>query len=110
MSWGVGAGGLLNDSCGKASECPEVSWPAVTALPSFFNLILAALGLHCSTQAFSSCRAWASLCGGFSCCGAQALGAQASVVVAHGVSCSMACVIFPDQGLNLCPLHCKADS
>ena len=32
----------------------------------------------------------ASLCGGFPCCGAQALGAQASVVVAHGLSsCSL---------------------
>ena len=30
-----------------------------------------------------SCSAWASHCGGFSCCGAQALGSQVSVVVAH---------------------------
>ena len=29
------------------------------------------------------CGAWASHCGGFSCCGAQALGARASVVVAR---------------------------
>ena len=28
-----------------------------------------------------------------------------SVVVAHGPSCSTACGIFPDQGLNPCPLH-----
>ena len=28
----------------------------------------------------------ASHCSGFSCCGAQALGTQASVVVAHGLS------------------------
>ena len=32
------------------------------------------------------CGAWASHCSGFSCCGAWALGAQASVVVAHGLS------------------------
>ena len=32
------------------------------------------------------CGARASHCGGFSCCGAQALGARASVVVAHGLS------------------------
>ena len=32
------------------------------------------------------------------------------VVVAHGLSCSTACGIFPDQGLNLCPLHWQADS
>ena len=28
-----------------------------------------------------------------------------SVVVAHGPICSAACGIFPDQGLNPCPLH-----
>ena len=33
-----------------------------------------------------------------------------SVVVAHGLSCSTACGIFPDQGLNPCPLHRQADS
>ena len=33
-----------------------------------------------------------------------------SVVVAHGPSCSAACVIFPDQGSNLCPPHWQADS
>ena len=32
------------------------------------------------------CGAWASHCGGFSCCGARALGMQASVVVACGLS------------------------
>ena len=57
-----------------------------------FNLFLAALGFHCCAWAFSSCiergatlccGAWASHCGGFSCCGARALGAWASVVVAR---------------------------
>ena len=40
-----------------------------------------------------------------------ALGFQSavSVVVVHGLSCSAACGIFPDQGLNPCPLHCQAD-
>ena len=33
-----------------------------------------------------------------------------SVVVAHGPSCSATCGIFPDQGLNPCPLHWQADS
>ena len=32
------------------------------------------------------CGAWASHCGGFSCCGARALGVRASVVVACGLS------------------------
>ena len=33
-----------------------------------------------------------------------------SEVVAHGPSCSTACGILPDQGLNPCPLHWQADS
>ena len=33
-----------------------------------------------------------------------------SIVVANGLSCSTACGIFPDQGLNLCRLHWQADS
>ena len=70
--------------------------------------------LHCSGQA--------SPCSGFSCCGAQALGTwtsvvvarglqnAGSVVVAHRLSCSATCGIFPDQGSNPCPLHWQADS
>ena len=62
---------------------------------NLFYLFLAALGLCCCAQAFSSCGergatlgcgAWASHYGGFSCCRARALGAQASVVVARGLS------------------------
>ena len=33
-----------------------------------------------------------------------------SVVVAHGLSCSVACGIFPHQGSSPCPLHWQADS
>ena len=36
-------------------------------------------------------------------------GRTGSVVVAHGLSCSTACGIFPDQGSNPCPLHWQAD-
>ena len=59
--------------------------------------------------AILSCSVWASHHGGFS-CGAWALSMQASVVTAHGLNCSIVCRIFPDQGLNLCPLHWQADS
>ena len=38
------------------------------------------------SRGYSSCGAWASHCGGFSCCGARALGAQTSVVVARRLS------------------------
>ena len=68
------------------------------------------------------CGVRASHCGGFSCCRAWALGTRASVVVAHGLqstgsvvvvhglSCFTACGIFPDPGLNPCPLRWQADS
>ena len=84
-----------------------------------YFLFLAALGLCCYAQAFSSCgepglhsncSALASHCGGFSHCKAWALGSQASVVGAHRLSCSAACGIFLDQGSNLCPLHQQVDS
>ena len=37
-------------------------------------------------------------CGGFSCCGAQALGCTGSIAVANGLSCSVTYGIFLDQG------------
>ena len=63
----------------------------------FFNLFLflAALGLRCCTRAFSGCGERGLLFfavhgllhrSGFSCCRARALGAWASVVVAHRLS------------------------
>ena len=33
-----------------------------------------------------------------------------SVAVVHGLSCSEACEIFPDQGSSLCPLLWQVDS
>ena len=55
-------------------------WIQTIYLPCFFFFCLAALGLHCCVQAFSSysdwgaslcCGAQTSHCGGFSCCRAQ---------------------------------------
>ena len=53
-------------------------------IPCLIYLFLAVLGLRC--------------CASF------------SLVVAHGLSCSVACGIFPGQGSNLCLLHWQADS
>ena len=44
----------------------------------FIYLFMAVLGLRCGARA--------SHCGGFSCCGAQALGTRASVVVTRGLT------------------------
>ena len=71
------------------------------------------LGLRCCSPAFSNygnlgllfnCGAWASHCSSFL---LQSTGS--AVVVANDFSCPVACGIFLDQGLNPCPLHCKAD-
>ena len=73
---------------------------------------LAALGLSlvAARGAALCCSARNSYCGGFSRCGAWALGIQASVVVAQRLRCSTACGIFLDQGSNPCPLNWQADS
>ena len=41
---------------------------------------------------------------------AHGLQRAGSVAVAHGLSCSLACEIFPDQGQNPRPLYWQADS
>ena len=73
-------------------------WSAVIIIYLFIYLFLAALGLHYCAQAFS--------------CGEQGLLlvvvhglliVVASLVVAHGLSCSEACGIFPHQSSNPCP-------
>ena len=53
----------------------------------------AGAALLCSAQTYR---------GGLSFCGTWALGAQASVVVVPGLSCSETCGTFPDQESNLC--------
>ena len=50
-------------------------------------------------------RAGASHSGGFS-----LLSSTGSVLGVHGLSCSVACGISLDQGLNLCPLHWQLES
>ena len=74
-----------------------------------YLFILIVLCLHCCAGTFTSCSEQALL----SSCGARLLllrstGSRARV--AHGLSCSTACGIFLDQGLNLCPLLWQADS
>ena len=83
--------------------CTGSSWMCT----GFLWLQRAEASPGCGVQAYG---------GGFSCCGAQALGGQAlvsslalehvgSIVVVQGLSCPMAGGIFPGQRLNPCPLH-----
>ena len=83
---------------------------------------MAELGIHCFAQGVLV--VWTSHFGGLSRWRAQGLGAQhmssvvgafrlqsaGSVVVAEGLSCFVACEIFPDKGSNLCRLHWHVDS
>ena len=86
-------------------------------LLDFVSFFLAARGLCCCVQAFSSCGEQGlrfAVCADFSLrrllLHRRALGVGASVVVAHGLSLSATCGIFPDQGLNPCPLHWQMES
>ena len=66
--------------------------------------LVAASGGHSSSRCTGLSLSWPLLLRGT---GSRHTG---SVVVAHGLSCSTACGIFPDQGSNPCPLHWQADS
>ena len=78
--------------------------------------------VRCGTRAphgggFSHCRAWA-LGPGSSAAAARGFISHGSWVLehagfsswAHGLGCSLARGIFPDQRLNPCPLHWQVDS
>ena len=78
---------------------------------NLFNVFAFACARSCCyAWAFSSCGPHESPCGGFYSCIRRALWARASVVVAPGLSCSVAEGLFPDQGLNPCSLQWQADS
>ena len=88
----------------------------------FFCFFVGFFWLHwvfvaaCGLSLVAASRGCSSLwCAGFSLWWLLLLQSTASrlmgsVVVAHGLSCSAACRIFPDQGSNPCPLHWQADS
>ena len=93
------------------------------------DVFLVLLGLPCCVQASPGCGEQgllprASQYGGLSCCTAESracalprlqcvdlvvlapwLKGRGSGIVAHGLSCTMACEIFLEQGSNRFPLH-----
>ena len=87
-------------------------------------MLLCGLFSSCGKWGWVTLRysSWASHYRGFSCCRAQPLGcvgsvvatsrlqSTGSIVMAHGLSCSMAWGIFADQGSNLCLLHWHVNS
>ena len=68
---------------------------------SDLSVAVRGLSLVAASGGYSLLRARASNCGGFSCCGAWALGAWASVVVAHEGSRAQASVVAA-RGLSSC--------
>ena len=125
-------------SCKAASSAIGAARSAVLS-PAFFSalcspsesisfcfiiLFLAVLGLCCCTWTSCSKRSCSPAVerrllsalvslgfgAGSRVQGPQQLQHEGSAVVAHGLSCSEACGIFPGQGLNSCPLHWQADS
>ena len=88
-----------------------------------FSLVVAsrgfslAVGVWASHRGGSSCRrAQAPGCMGFSNCGTWAQQRRLQSlehrlrIVAQGLSCSLPCGIFLDQGSNSCLLHWQADA
>ena len=71
---------------------------------------MAMLGLHCSMWAFSSCHelklrsgcaAWPFLHGGFSCCGARALGFLGFSICGSQAQLPRTCgILFPGPGIK----------
>ena len=68
--------------------------------------IFTVLGLHYSVRAFSIVM----VSRGYIFIAVASLVAAQTLVAVHRLSFSAACGIFPDQGLNPCPLRWQADS
>ena len=66
-------------------------------------ITVASLAAEHGAHGFSSYSTWLTAV-------VPGLQSTGSVVVAHRPSGPKACGIFPDQGLNLCPLHWQVDS
>ena len=68
------------------------------------------LSLVMLKKGYSLVVVWGLLLGGASLVPEHRLQGTGSVVVALGLGCPVVCGVFPDQGLNPCPLHWQVDS
>ena len=103
-AWGLQSMGLQRVRHDWATEHTLLFWGCIGSWLLLWGLSLVVVG---EQRLLSSYSMWASPCGGFSCWGAQPvdlwdsyLQNVGSVVVAHGLSFSMACGIFPDKGIK----------
>ena len=103
--------------------CQAPPWGSVNFILKFYLSVFTfgCTGSSLLWWALPSCGAWASHCRGFFCCRAQALACSFCRfdhrALGHGISghgtrlcCPVTFGIFPDQRLNLCPLHWQAGS
>ena len=93
----------LSDCSGLSPASAAAAAPLTQAWPRSL------LGAAFSRQGSSACRARAPGHAGSRNRGSQALD-TGSAVAGHRLSCSRACGLFPNEGLNLSLLHLKADS
>ena len=91
----------------------------IGSLLLFINLFIGCAGSLLLCWAFSTCGKWGyslvAMCGLLIAVAPSLVvntvsGCAGSVAVAHGLSCPMACEIFPNQGWNSCSLLWQADS
>ena len=117
LKWSNQPQNHLNEKCSPCSDSNLGSLACYLPHVDFFSvwlcwvlIALHELSLVVMSRGYS-CSAQAPHWGGFCCCWAKT-----SVVVAcrlsncgAGLSCSVACGIFPDQGLNQCLLPWQAN-
>ena len=90
-----------------------ILWKGCLASVPFLYLLMAALGLSCWPQVFSSCGEeglLSSWCVGFSLRWILLFQSTGSVAEADGISCPTACRILLDQEMNPYLLHWQAES
>ena len=89
-------------ACGLSLVAASGGYPSLRCAGFSLWWLLSLLSMGSRRMGFSSCGTWVVV--------AHGLQSAGSVVVAHGLSCSAACGIVPDQGLNPCPLQWQVDS
>ena len=88
------------------------SWSVSLVVGSGGYSLVAVHGLLIAVASLVVCGAQASVvvAHGLVSCGLRVLEHGLSSCVAHRLSCSTVCGIFPGQGSNLCPLHWQMNS
>ena len=113
----------VHQKCRVSSSSPDLL--NQNLLKNIIYLFMIGLDLHWGHGLFSSCGEWGLLVAvvhgliaiaslivehRLQAHGLLQLQCIGSVVVVHGLGCPVACGIFLDHGLNLCPLHWQVDS